>query len=216
MSSATRQVGIPSGIFLDPTLMATGLSAAKVYSQPAAELARLTKAGVLFKVARGYYAAVPINKRNTNWRPSLETLSAGVCNAVHGPGNGALWGLSAARIHGALPRAIAIGYVSGPTQHRPIEWQSGSGTVEFRKRNMHRLDLQFLDTELGPVLVTSIDQTILDLSAQSFINAQDLRAEAVKMLMGMTSIDRLMALAIRVRGQAAFARVRKLQSDAHS
>ncbi len=74
-----------------PTLMVTGRSARGVYAQPAAELARLTRGGATIKLAHGFYAAVPVDKRDRDWLPSLEDMAAGIATAVYGVGNGALW-----------------------------------------------------------------------------------------------------------------------------
>jgi hypothetical protein len=63
--------------------------------------------------------------------------------------------------------------------------------------------------------VTSIEQTILDLSGQEFDADSEPRVEAVRNLMAMANADRLAELAARVRGRAALARARKLLSNAH-
>ena len=158
--------------------------------------------------------AVPVDKRDRDWLSSLEDITAGIATAVYGPGNGALWGLSAARVHGALPRALSVGYAFGAAQHRPIELTARTGRIEFRKRDPQRLDLEFLDTELGPGLVTSVAQTILDLSSRDFHNDFDARSEAVRNLMSLVDNDELTELADRVRGRTALARARRLVIDA--
>ena len=193
-----------------PTLMVTGRSARGVYAQPAAELARLTRGGATIKLAHGFYAAVPVDKRDRDWLPSLEDMAAGIATAVYGVGNGALWGLSAARVHGALPRALSVGYACGPSQHRPISLVARAGRVEFRRRNPQRLDLDYLGTELGPGLVTSVAQTILDLSSQDFNGDSEMRSDAVRNLMSVVNVGELTELADRVRGRTALARARKL------
>ena len=63
--------------------------------------------------------------------------------------------------------------------------------------------MEYLSTELGPGLVTSIEQTILDLSGQEFVSDSEPRVEAVRNLMAMANSDRLAELAARVRGRAA-------------
>ncbi|MDO8307654.1 MAG: hypothetical protein Q7V58_04765 [Actinomycetota bacterium] len=214
MDTAQRATGVPPEILIRPTLMITGRSAAAIYRQPAAELARLARAGVIVKIAHGYYAAVPTGRQRDDWIPSLETLSAGLATAVFGPGGGAIWGLSAARVHGALPRATATGYVLGPTQHRDIELSIRSARVEFSKRDPARLDLEYLATELGPSLVTSIHQTILDLSTRPFEDGETPRADAVRALMERADLDRLAGLAANVRGRTALARALRLARHA--
>ena len=215
LAYGARETAVPARALLEPTLLLTGRSAAVVYSQPAAELKRLADAGVIIKIARGYYAAVPIGKQGGAWLPSMEDLTAGLASAVYGLGRGALWGLSAARVHGAVPRAIAAGYALGPAQHRPVTLLARPGQVTFRKRDPERLDLDFLETELGPGRVTSVAQTILDLSSRAFDDEGDPRTEAVRNLMTSVDADELADLAVRVRGQAALHRARTLVAHAH-
>lgn len=214
MAERVRATGVPAAALLAPTLLLTGRSAGAVYAQPAAELKRLTEAGAIVKIARGYYAAVPVGKRAGEWRPSMEDLAAGIASAVYGPGIGALWGLSAARVHGAVPRAIGIGYAFGPAQHRPIALVCRPGQVQFRKRDPERLDVEYLTTELGPGLVTSIAQTILDLSSRDLGGAGDLRTEAVRNLLALVDPDELVELAGRTRGMAALRRAQRIDTHA--
>ena len=214
MKRVVAATGVPAGALLAPTLMITGSSASAVYAQPAAELARLTKAGATIKLARGFYAAVPVGKDPRSWLPSMEDITAGIATAIYGVGQGALWGLSAARVHGALPRALATGYAFGPSQHRPVPLLARSGHIEFRRRDPHRLDLEYLPTELGPGLVTSIAQTVLDLSARDFDETDPLRQEAVINLMSVVDHDELVDLSTRVRGRSALARAQGLVRSA--
>ena len=214
MAKAVASASVPAAALIAPTLMITGRSAAGVYAQPAPELARLTRGGAAIKVARGFYAAVPVDKRGRDWLPSFEDITAGIATAVYGPGNGAIWGLSAARVHGALPRALSVGYAFGPAQHRPIELTGRTGRIEFRKRDPQRLDLEFLNTELGPGLVTSIAQTVLDLSSRDFRSESDVRSEAVRNLMSLVDFDELTDVTDRVRGRTALARALRLVNDA--
>lgn len=194
--------------------MITGRSAAAAYAQPAAELARLAEAGRVLRVARGYYAAVPVDKVGTDWRPSLESLAAGIAIAVYGVGRGALWGLSAARVHGGLPRAISTGFAFGDRQHRPVQLTTRSGRVMFRKRDPDRLSLETVVTDIGPALVTTVEQTILDLCASPITDPADPRTESVLSLMAMTTEHRVQHLAGRVRGASAWNRARRLAFDA--
>lgn len=214
MSNARRKAAVPTEALIRPTLMVTGRSASAAFSQPAAELSRLTKSGALIKIARGYYAAVPVDQGAGDWLPSMEALAAGLATAVFGYGHGVVWGLSAARAHGALPRAIATGFVCGPRQHRDISLTIRAGEVKFRKRDPERLDLEYFATDLGPGLVTSIEQTILDLSVQPFLDDDPTKAEAVITLMARADRARLAEIAGRVRGSTALARANKLVAHA--
>lgn len=210
MTSRIARASVPSEALLSPTLMLTGRSATSVYAQPAAQLARLVRTGAIVKLARGFYAAVPVGKTAEDWSPSLEDISAGIATAVFGYGQGALCDLSAARVHGALPRAQSLGHVCGPTQHRPLDLVSRPGRVIFHKRESHDRALEYLPTELGPARVTTVAQTILDLSSRPFEHDGDSRSEAVRLLMNRVDERELTALAARVRGRTALSRARKL------
>jgi len=64
--------------------------------------ARLERSGALRRVAPGYYAVVPDDRVGLVWLPELEAVALRVGVALAGA---ALMGLSAARVHGGLPRA---------------------------------------------------------------------------------------------------------------
>ncbi|WP_256977042.1 type IV toxin-antitoxin system AbiEi family antitoxin domain-containing protein [Rhodococcus sp. RS1C4] len=72
-------------------------------------------------------------------------------------------GVSAARLHGAIPRTLATAVVAVPTRHDPIRLADRPAVVRFVVRDTARLDAERIDTELGPVLVTTAEQTVLDL-----------------------------------------------------
>ena len=147
---------------------------------------------------------------SSDWLPSMEDLAAGVASAVYGPGQGAICGLSAARAHGAIPRAFAAGFVLGPTQHRPMALVARSGLVHFSKRDLTSLSLDYLDTAVGPGLTTSVAQTILDLARGPLQEDDTQRGEAIRNLMHVVDDDELAELADRVRGRAALVRARRL------
>jgi hypothetical protein len=75
-----------------------------------------------------------------------------------------LMGVSAARIHAAIPRALASAVVVLPRQRRPIRLTDRRATVIFVKRNTDRLDAERMSTDLGSALVTGVEQTVLDLA----------------------------------------------------
>lgn len=208
--SEKRVSTVPSGALVHPTLMVTVQSASAVYAHPAGEVKRLEATGALLKVARGYYIAVPIHKRNGHWLPSMEAIAAGMSVSIYGPDDGAIWGLSAARIHGCLPRAISTGYACGPRQHRKIDLVARDGDVQFMKRDTERLDLELFNSEIGPALVTSVAQTILDLGRREFNAESSTRTEVVRNLMSQVDTSELINLAARSRGQTALKRALRL------
>src|SRR5699024_5669632 len=78
------------------------------YAHPRKSLADLEQRGVVHKVAHGYYCLVPPEENPATWMPVLEAAAAGVATAKWGEAATVLMGLSAARIHGALPAQSAL------------------------------------------------------------------------------------------------------------
>ena len=95
--------------------------------------------------------------------PGLEVAAAGIAVAAYGPDDAVVMGVSAARLHGAIPRPLATAVVAVPTRHDPIRLADRKAVVRFAVRDTARLDAERIDTELGPVLVTTAEQTVLDL-----------------------------------------------------
>jgi hypothetical protein len=71
-------------------------------------------------------------------------------------------GVSAARVLGAIPRALATAVVAVPKQHRPITLTDRSALIQFIKRDIHRLDAERVQTPLGPALATTPEQVERD------------------------------------------------------
>lgn len=55
------------------------------------------------------------------WLPSLEGAAAGIASTIYGADNAILMGVSAARVLGVIPRALATAVVAVPKQHRSIK-----------------------------------------------------------------------------------------------
>jgi hypothetical protein len=136
-----------------------------VYEHPRAEFARLTDRGVLRRLATGYYALVPQDRLgDKRWTPGIEAAALGMAQADYGAADVALMGVSAARHHGAIPRALAVAVVAVPKQRPQMETEVGR--IVFVKRDVGRLDLERIDVPLTSGWVTTIEQTLLDLSAR--------------------------------------------------
>ncbi|WP_349307186.1 type IV toxin-antitoxin system AbiEi family antitoxin [Rhodococcus sp. IEGM 1381] len=71
--------------------------------------------------------------------------------------------VSAARLHGVIPRALATAVVAVPKQNDPIRLADRQEVVRFVVRDTARLDAERIDMELGPVRVTTGELTVLDL-----------------------------------------------------
>ncbi|SNT47912.1 type IV toxin-antitoxin system AbiEi family antitoxin domain-containing protein [Rhodococcoides kyotonense] len=158
-----RQTGLPPEFARLPMRMVRAATAAQVYAHPRAELVRLTDLGLLHRVATGFYVAVPDDRVGTGWMPGVEAAAAGVAVAAYGPDDAVVMGVSAARMHGVIPRALATAVIAVPTRHDPIRLADRPAVVRFVVRDTARLDAERIDTELGPVLVTTVEQTVLDL-----------------------------------------------------
>ena len=98
------------------------------------------------------------------WFPTPHATALGIGQADYGIADVALMGVSAARAHGAIPRAIAVAAVAVPKK-RPALTSDGARLV-FVRRDVSRLDVERTTTELGDGWVTMIEQTLLDLAAR--------------------------------------------------
>lgn len=136
--------------------------AAGFYTQPALQFRRLEKEGVLLKVAHGYYALIPEASRGGQWRPEIEALALGVGQADYGINGAVLMHLSAARVQGAIPRAIAVAVLAVPKQRPALETMYGR--IIFVKRDVARLKRIKVITELETGWSTSNEQTVVDLA----------------------------------------------------
>ncbi|HET8994979.1 MAG TPA: type IV toxin-antitoxin system AbiEi family antitoxin [Rhodococcus sp. (in: high G+C Gram-positive bacteria)] len=181
--------------------------AARVYAHPRPELSRLVDRGVLHKVAHGYYIVVPQDQVGRPWLPGLEAAAAGIAATIYGADRAVLMGISAARLLGAIPRALAHAVVAVPRAHRPIELSDRRATVRFVLRDPDALDAERVDTSLGHVLVTTPEQTVLDLAHRpSLGNAETEIPAAIATLYRRSDPGRLVELAKPQRLVAALRR----------
>lgn len=137
---------------------------AGVYAHPKKEIREFQRAGVLHRLAHGIYCAVPPEADPSSWRPTLEAASAAVATAHFGDRVPVLAGLTAARVLRALPRAIGAGYVAVPTYRRPTTLTDRDARLYFAERDVAALDAVLVQTDLGPALATTPEQTVLDLA----------------------------------------------------
>lgn len=136
-----------------------------VYSNPRAAVRKLTADGTMHRLAFGYYCEVPSDADPATWRPSLEAAAVAIATARGGTGEPVLMGLSAARVHDALPRAIATATVAvTDSGRRPIRLVDRAAIVRFVQRDTERLDAERTVLDLGPALVTTPEQTVLDVA----------------------------------------------------
>lgn len=177
------------------------------YAHPRQEARALERRGLLHRLAHGIYCAVPPEGDPMTWRPTLEAATAAVATALYGDRVPVLTGLTAARMHRALPRAIGVGYVAVPTRRRALRLADRDSEVRFVTRAVAELDAIAMTTELGQVLVTTPEQTVLDL-ARADPRAEDLDAqEAINALWPECDPAVLDEIAGHQRMRATYARV---------
>ncbi|MBO9556040.1 type IV toxin-antitoxin system AbiEi family antitoxin [Cellulomonas sp.] len=180
---------------------------AGIYAHPGPELAILRRRGVVHRLAHGIYCAVPPEHVGGGWRPTIEAAAAAVATALYGDGVPILTGLTAARMHGAFPRATGTAYVAVPTQRRPMNLADRDGEIRFVMRDVAALDAVLVQTDLGQALATTPEQTVLDL-ARADPRGEDVDAqEAIDALWPLCDHDVLMDIAGRQRMRATFERV---------
>lgn len=199
---------VPPEILRRPLRVLRPRDAKASYTHPRPEIARLTRGGALHRLATGYYAVVPDDQVGHTWLPELEASALGIAAADEGVDSVALMGLSAARVHGALPRAISVAIVAA-TRHRPtLHLADRDATVLFTRRNVAALDVQRYTGELGQGWVTTIEQTVLDLAARPELGGlPDEAKNAVAALLPRADRELLAELATTQRRKATLQRL---------
>ncbi|QZT55045.1 type IV toxin-antitoxin system AbiEi family antitoxin domain-containing protein [Mycolicibacterium austroafricanum] len=202
-----RSTPIPATLAQAPLKTIRPRDAAAVYAHPRPQLVRLAEQGLLHRLANGYYAVVPQEMLGRKWIPNLESVAAGIATAIYGFDNVVLMGVSAARLHGVMPRALATAVVAVPRQHRPIELSDRTAIVRLVQRETGNLDAERIRTELGPALVTTPEQTVLDLAHRPNLGDNDADVpDAVAALYSRSDKKRLQRLATEQRRLASLRR----------
>jgi hypothetical protein len=163
---------------------------------------------VLHRLASGYYAVVPEDQTDRVWIPELESAALGIAAADQGIDAVALMGLSAARLHGAIPRALSVAVVAAAGHRTGLRLVDRNATVVFVRRDVAALDAQRHAMELGQGWVTTVEQTLLDLAARPGLGDMPKEADAaIHALLPRTDRAMLQALASAQRRHAALVRV---------
>src|SRR5262245_46732293 len=152
-SRVARASGLPPRLARRPFGVLRPVDAVEVYANPAKHLARLADRGSLHKLATGYYAVVPPHSTDRAWLPGLEAGAYGIAAADYGHDGAVLMGLSAARLHGAVPRALDVAVVAVPKNRPTLMLADRDATVRFVRRDTDRLDAERVNTDLGAALV---------------------------------------------------------------
>ena len=207
---ARAQVGVPRALAAKALRTFRAQDAQGVYSYPRPQLSRLERGGALHRPAWGYYIVVPQEHAGTDWMPALEATAAGIAAATFAPKRAPLMGVSAARVHGAIPRALSTAVVAAPARHDPIDLLDRPGRLQFVTRDTARLDVVPVTTELGRALVTSVEQTVLDLARRPTVGvAYDQAPEALRALLPRCDMALIEELARDQRLRSALARAKR-------
>lgn len=206
-----RATGIPAALTRGPVRLIRVTDAAAVYAHPRPQLARLQEVGLLHRVAAGQYAVVPPERiADQAWRPTLEGAAAAMAIAEFGAGRVALMGISAARMHHGIPRALTAAVVAVPHRKSTINLTDRDATVRFLERDIDRIEAELMQTDLGACLVTTIEQTVLDLAHQPNLGNAGLDARvAIRHMLPRCSRERLENIARSGRREQALQRIDK-------
>lgn len=181
----------------------------EVYANPSQEVQRLESNGVLMRLAHGYYAIPPSEwLGDPAWVPEIEAVALGVAAADHSPIGVAIVGISAARVLGFLPRALATAVVAVPVRRRPLA--TSVGQIDFWQRKVDRLETQVWRSELGQGRVSTVEQALLDLADRPDRGGVTLATahEALTNLASAADWQRLCALATAQKAEPAYRRIR--------
>lgn len=198
---------VPLELTRAPLRTVRPLDLRSVYAEPSPQLARLVERGAVLRIAPGYYTVIP-DDAGSEWTPTIEAAGLAVATAIFGQGVPVMMGVSAARSYGAVPRAVHAAAIATPRQHHPVKLMDGA-TVRFVKRDVGRLEARQVDVpDLGRGLVTTEEQTVLDL-ARSIDPAlgEGGTIEAVRALMPSCQRKVLENIAVEQRFRATLRRV---------
>ncbi|MGE3288069.1 MAG: type IV toxin-antitoxin system AbiEi family antitoxin [Pseudonocardia sp.] len=180
------------------------IDAGGIYTNPRAEFARLTRAGALHRLAPGLFVAVPDDRVGRAWLPPLEAAALGIAQSGGHIDDSALMGISAARVHGAIPRALNVAVVAIGRHRRALQLTDRPATIHFIRRDVTRLDVQRHRTDLGQGWITTVEQTVLDLITRPDLGGvPDAAEDAIAVLIPRTDVKQLRELAANQRHRRA-------------
>lgn len=205
----TRETPLPRALASRSVRVLRPRDATDTYKDPFADLRRLADAGLLIRLAHGYYAIPPTEAfGDPAWQPTPEGVALGIGVADYGENAAALSGVSAARVRGVLARAVAVAIVSIPTRRQTLD--TTAGRIVFWTRDTGTLDLQRAKTDLAPGYATSLEQTVLDIADRPRLGGVSTRlaSETLWQLARRTDWDLVYSLSVAQRRPAAYARAR--------
>lgn len=170
--------GLPIQITKAPLRTVRPVMLRGLYANPEKELVRMRRDGRLVRIAPGTYTAKPDTiDAAVEWFPRFEEAAMAYATGQYGPRVPVLAGIGAARFHHAIPRALGVTVIAVPEQHRPIVLANG-GRVVFTCTDTSALDARLETGGLGTFMVTTPEQTFVDLLARPEVGGLPAEASA--------------------------------------
>ena len=184
--------GVPTDITTAPLRTVRPVMLEHIYANPRKELRRMRDNGTVVQIAPGTYTAKPDTiPAELAWQPGLEDAAMAYATAQYGDRVPILYGIGAARFHHAIPRAIGATVIAVPEQHRRVEL-IGGGRIVFTTTDPKKLAARYERGPLGGYLVTTPEQTLLDLLDRPTLG--DMPAAANEAIKALTmSVDQELA-----------------------
>ncbi len=191
-----KRQGVPTAITAAPLRTVRPVMLEGLYANPRKELVRMRDAGLLVQIAPGTYTAKPDDiAAEQPWRAPFEESSMAYATAQFADRVPVLYGIGAARFHHAIPRAIAVTVIAVPQQHRPVVLAVG-GRIVFTRTDVGRLDARYERGRTGGFLVTTPEQTLLDLLDRPALGGMPAEAAAATLTLAeLADRDRVQELA---------------------
>lgn len=196
MVDTAKPRGVPVEITAAPLRTVRPIMLRSKYADPEKELIRMRDAGHVVRIAPGTYTAKPDTiPAGTPWRPAIEEAAMAYATAHYGNRVPVLYGLGAARFHHGVPRAIGVTVIAVPRQHRTVKLEDG-GKVVFTTTDVTKLDARLEEGRLGRFLVTTPEQTLLDLLDRPTLGGMPTEAAAAAAaIAGIADWDKVRRLA---------------------
>jgi len=208
--ATVRQAGVPAALAQAP-LRTVRTRDVTIYAHPRPQMARLEGHGLLHRLSNGFFTVIPQDRVAMRWMPTLEGAAAAVGAAEFGVGQYTLMGLTAARALRVAPRALALAFIAAPRRRQDLELTDRQATIRFLVRDLTKMRVEMVQTDLGPCLATTPEQTVLDVAHLRRTGGLEAEAlDAIRALLPRCDDAALETIAREQRLGRALAYVRKM------
>jgi hypothetical protein len=133
------------------------------------------------------------------WKPDPAAVALGIATADYDRDAVALIGATAARRHGAWPRALAAADIATPKQRPRLK--TTYGVIRFVKRDVATLDTEAIHTDVTDGWTATREQTILDLARRPDLAGDNATARTMlEELLRRADVEHLFELARGTQG----------------